>query len=92
MWVYWFNYVIIDFRHQNGISITEAQTSLLVKRPKWRGARRDSCFDRQLFGMLSPPPFISYYEFGVETGSKTTSQKSPAISTEQWTQPQVQQI
>ena len=92
MRVYWFNYVNIDFRHQYGISITEAQTSLLVKRPKWRGARRDSCFDWQLFGMLSPPPFISYYEFGVETGSKPMSQNSLAISTQQWTQPQVQQI
>ena len=54
MWVYWFNFVNIDLHHQYGISITEAQTSLLEKRPKWRGARRKSCFDRLLFGMLSP--------------------------------------
>ena len=40
MRVYWFNYVNIDFRHQYGISITEAQTSLLVKRPKWRAERQ----------------------------------------------------
>ena len=92
MWVYWFNFVNIDLHHQYGISITEAQTSLLEKHPKWRGARRKSCFDRLLFGMLSPPPFISYYEFGVETGSKTMSQNSLVISTQQWTQPQVQQI
>ena len=32
--------------HQYGISIAELQMFLLVKRPKWRGARRNSCFRR----------------------------------------------
>ena len=47
---YRINYANMNLRHQYGISVGEAQKSLLAKRPKWRGARKDDCFCRlQLF-------------------------------------------
>ena len=39
-------YVIIDLRHQCGISVPESQTFLLAKRSQGRGARRNGCFRR----------------------------------------------
>ena len=38
--------VNIDLRHQYGISVAEAQTFLLARRPKRRGARRNHCIRR----------------------------------------------
>ena len=38
--------VNIDLRHQYGICVAEAQTSLLAKRSKRRGARRNGCIRR----------------------------------------------
>jgi len=47
---YRINYANMNLRHQYGISVGEAQKSLLAKRPKWRGAGKDGCFCRlQLF-------------------------------------------
>ena len=40
-------YVNIDLRHHYGISVAEAQTFLLAKRPQRRGARRNGCFRRR---------------------------------------------
>ena len=38
--------VIIDLRHQYGISATVSQTFLRAKRPQRRRARRNGCFRR----------------------------------------------
>lgn len=47
---YRINYANMNLRHQYGISVAEAHTSLPAKRPNWRGARKDGCFCRlQLF-------------------------------------------
>ena len=35
-----------NLRHQYGISVAEVHTSLLAKRSKWRGVRKDGCFCR----------------------------------------------
>ena len=41
---YRINYVNIDLRHQYGIPVADAQTSLLVKHPQRLEERRDGCF------------------------------------------------
>ena len=43
---YFIYYVNVDLRHQYGISVTEAQASLMAKRPWRREAMRDGCIPR----------------------------------------------